>query len=138
MRLILNFFLLFFTFILQGAATLGQDYVLKVGELPPTLDFNRLYHSSEENQLSWNDLDNRVVVLDFWATWCPPCIESVPHLNQLVREFQDSSVTFISITYEPEHMVKPFLEKYPLRTIIGIDNDFAMFKSYKASSQIPY
>ncbi|MEE8585353.1 MAG: redoxin domain-containing protein, partial [Acidobacteriota bacterium] len=71
-----------------------------------------------------------VVILDFWATWCPPCIKSIPHLNQLQKEFESRPVHFFSITYETAGMVEPFLEKHGPEVPIGLDNDFAMFKSY--------
>ena len=61
--------------------------------------------------LKWTDFHGQVVVLDFWATWCSPCIESVPHLNALVIEFEDKPVKFVSITYEPESLVKAFLQE---------------------------
>lgn len=110
----------------------GQKLPLQVGDKPPKLDFKRLKQGSSDEPVTWKRLKNQVVIIDFWATWCPPCIKSFPHLNQLFREFEDKPVTFLSITYEPRNMVQPFLEKYKLDTIIGIDNDFAMFKSYGA------
>ncbi len=106
----------------------GQNLPLKVGDKPPKLDLERLKQGSTAEPLIWKHLKNQVVIIDFWATWCPPCIKSFPHLNPLFREFEDNPVTFLSITYEPPNMVKPFLEKYELDTIIGIDNDFTMFK----------
>ncbi len=110
----------------------GQNLPLKVGDKPPKLDFKRLKQGSTDEPLTWERLKNQVVIIDFWATWCPPCIKSFPHLNQLFREFEDKPVTFLSITYEPPNMVQPFLKKYKLDTCIGIDNDFTMFKSYGA------
>jgi len=110
----------------------GQNLPLKVGDKPPKLDFKRLKNGSTDEPLTWKRLKNQVVIIDFWATWCPPCIKSFPHLNALSKEFADKPVTFLSITYEPPNMLKPFLEKYKLDTIIGIDSDFTMFKSYGA------
>ncbi len=110
----------------------GQNLPLKVGDKPPKLDFKRLKKAPSDEPLTWERLKNQVVIIDFWATWCPPCIKSFPHLNALSKEFSDKPVTFLSITYEPPNMVQPFLKKYRLDTIIGIDNDFTMFKSYGA------
>jgi thiol-disulfide isomerase/thioredoxin len=40
----------------------------------------------------------KTYVVEFWATWCPPCIASMPHLSALQREYKDKGVTFIGVT----------------------------------------
>lgn len=105
------------------------DGLLKIGDRAPILDF-RVFKS--EKLIDWASLKGRVVVIEFWATWCPPCIKNIPHLNELAQQFENKPVTFISLTYEPEQMVEKFQKDHPIKTMIGLDNDFAMFKSYKA------
>lgn len=52
----------------------------------------------------------KVAVIEFWATWCPPCRESIPHLSALQKKYADK-VVFIGVTDEPLETVKPFVEK---------------------------
>ena len=56
----------------------------------------------------WQALEGQVVVMDFWATWCPPCIDSIPHLNELHTKFEKEKVRFFSVTYEPALYVREF------------------------------
>lgn len=46
------------------------------------------------------NLNNKYIVLEFWATWCEPSIAAVPHLNQLQDEFKQNDLYFNSITDE--------------------------------------
>ena len=44
-----------------------------------------------------SDLRGKIVVLDFWATWCGPCLASIPHMNELARKYADRGVVFIGV-----------------------------------------
>lgn len=105
------------------------DGILRIGDHPPALDFRRL---TSQESINWADLKDRVIVVEFWATWCPPCIGNIPHMNELVKKFSKEPVTFISVTHESEKKVQRFLKDHPMDAIVGLDNDFAMFKSFKA------
>ncbi len=53
----------------------------------------------------------RIYVVEFWATWCPPCVASMPHLAELQTKLDDKKVQIISISDEPLDTVKEFLQK---------------------------
>ncbi|MCC6682867.1 MAG: TlpA family protein disulfide reductase [Phycisphaeraceae bacterium] len=44
----------------------------------------------------------RVTVIEFWATWCGPCVQMVPHLKQLNEQYHDRGVTFISVSVDQD------------------------------------
>src|SRR5262249_30516641 len=48
--------------------------------------------------MSLKDLGGRIVVIDFWATWCPPCRESVPELKEVVRKNPSDKLVLISVS----------------------------------------
>ncbi len=74
----------------------------------------------------------KVVVLEFWATWCKPCIESIPHLNQLAAQF-DQDVIFIAVTDEPRATVEPKLDKLNIHSWIACDTDRSVFKNFNVT-----
>lgn len=109
----------------------AEQLTLQKGETPPELDFG-LLDVQKTGKTKWSALKNKVVVLDFWATWCAPCIDSIPKINALTERFEDSEVEFFSITYERPEKVREFLKKHPLLTNVGIDNNLVTFKAFKA------
>jgi thiol-disulfide isomerase/thioredoxin len=52
-----------------------------------------------------------VFVVEFWATWCPPCLTSIPHLTEVARRYKDKKVTVVGISNESAEVVRPFVEK---------------------------
>jgi len=50
-----------------------------------------------------------VYVVEFWATWCAPCLTSIPHLSEVQHQFKDKGVTIIGISNEDAERVKPFV-----------------------------
>lgn len=114
----------------QGAAPAGQPGVVAEGKAPPALTLESLGQAPENAVATWDALKGKVVVLEFWATWCGPCVKAFPHLNELADHYKDKPVVFIAITDEPTTKVEPFLKKRPLKTWIGYDTDQSMFQSY--------
>ncbi|MCP5522162.1 MAG: redoxin family protein [Verrucomicrobiales bacterium] len=74
----------------------------------------------------------KVVVVEFWATWCPPCRTSIPHLTELQKKFKDKDVVFIGVTDEKADVVKPFVKKMgdQMDYIVAIDQDGQTAKGY--------
>ena len=55
--------------------------------------------------------EGEIYVVEFWATWCPPCRVSIPHLTKIQKQFKDKGVTVIGISNEDLETVKSFVAK---------------------------
>ena len=56
----------------------------------------------------------RVIVVNFWASWCPPCVEEMPTLDKLQAEFKSQNVLFVGIGIDSPSNIREFLEKTPV------------------------
>lgn len=120
--------IIFIGSILFGSILAQPGKGLQKDQLLPTLEYITLDRKSKE--VKWSESQKEVYLIDFWATWCAPCVASIPHMDSLINKFKGEKVKFISITYEPANLVRAFLVKYPMKSEIGIDNDFSMFRLY--------
>jgi thiol-disulfide isomerase/thioredoxin len=78
-----------------------------------------------------SDFKGSVVVVDFWATWCGPCVASLPHLDALSAEMSDKGVRVLAINFrETDQQVKTFVEKKKLSLSVLMDRDGAVGKKY--------
>ncbi|KAI7818820.1 thioredoxin-like protein [Gamsiella multidivaricata] len=77
----------------------------------------------------------KVVVLEFWATWCGPCLQSIPHLSELQRKYKDVDVTIVGATNEKdEQKIRDFANSNSMDYTVVIDTNQSLFsKVFKAS-----
>jgi len=55
----------------------------------------------------------KVLVLNFWATWCPPCVQETPSLSQFAAQFKDKGVVVLALSVDRDDKVyRAFLDKY--------------------------
>jgi thiol-disulfide isomerase/thioredoxin len=105
------------------------------GTPAPPLDTLKLLQAPPEARADWPSLKGKVVVLEFWATWCSPCVASLPHLNQLVESLDPTKFQFISIDDEDLHSVQTFLTKKKMSGWVGIDASGGVFGLYGVESR---
>jgi len=73
---------------------------------------------------SWNNYQGKVTLVNFWATWCPPCVEEIPSLNQLTARYRDKDFRVVSIDYrENEQALQQFVKNIPVDFPILLDQD---------------
>ena len=123
-------FLFCFLFsIVAGCAKKQADY----GYAPPfTLpDVNG-------NQVALSDFQAKVLIVDFWATWCPGCVAEIPHFIDLYDQYKDQGLEIIAISLDEGGAddVRPFLKKKPINYTMLIGNE-DISKQYNTKGILP-
>ena len=90
----------------------------QVGEPAPSLNITSWLQTPVKALRGWPA--GKVVVLEFWATTCAPCVEVIPHLNELAEKYQNQPVLFIAVTDDEKAVVQRFLKKNPIKAWIGL------------------
>ena len=97
--------------------------------------FFLLQHSSAQripmihaNQLTnWKaSVSDTIYVINFWATWCPPCREEMPELSQLQQEYQNKNVVVLGIAVDEVSLVKAFTQATPVSYPLVADENTGM------------
>ncbi len=78
--------------------------------------------SLEGQEYSLAALRGKVVVMDFWATWCPPCREEMPHLEKLSKELAAKEVVFVGVNDEEAGTARSFIKKNGYEIPVLMDN----------------
>ena len=92
------------------ASTL-RDRLVVAGDSAP--DFT--VTTDRGQKLSLDNFGGKVLVLNFWATWCPPCISELPSLNAMAGELKDSGVVVLGISVDKDEAAyQRFLKKVKL------------------------
>lgn len=124
------------SFVILVAWLVPPAYASAPKDVPvaPPLSFQELLQAPAGARTTWSSLHGKVVVLEFWATWCGPCVANIPHLNQLADAFP-GKVQFIAIDDESPAVVRHFLASHPMHSWIGMDEAKTTFRSYHVTER---
>jgi len=121
---------------LQASATIksGIDVLLKKykGENAP---IPIKLKDIDGNIVSKDDFAGQVTIINFWATWCPPCIEEIPSLNRLNKKLSGSSFELISINYaEDNKTIAEFMKSVNVEFPVLLDKNGEFAKQWNVIS----
>ncbi len=87
------------------------------------IDFNT--KDIKGNSVVLSKFKGKVVILDFWATWCPPCRKEIPNLKKIYSEFKGDNFEIISIALErrPSEYAKKFIKENGMNWIHIVDKE---------------
>ena len=67
------------------------------------------------------ETEGKPMIVEFWATWCPPCRSSIPHLNEIYAKYKDKGLQIVGITDEDRAKIKKFEKEVPIEYAVGLD-----------------
>ena len=97
-------------------------------------DLNGVNHNIHE----W---DGDVIVLNFWATWCPPCRKETPMFVEMQEQFGAKGLQFVGVAIDDSNKVKDFLDTYGVNypMLIGVDDAIEVAKAFgNRFGSLPY
>ena len=77
-----------------------------------------------DRSITLSQLRGKIVVLNFWATWCPPCVDEMPSLEQLQKKFQGTDITILAVSVDddPDDYHK-FLKQHAIDLLTVLESD---------------
>ena len=112
-----------------------QGLILKTGIMQPSLDesstdladYNFILIDDKGNKKPFTEFKDKVIFVNLWATWCPPCIAEMPDINELYTEMNGKDIQFVMISLDDDFQkAKDFVQKK--------DFDFPI---YQLASSLP-
>ena len=92
-------------------------------------------------KVSLADYKGRVVLINFWATWCAPCIYEIPHLEKIYKEMKGEGVVVLGINLdEPRNIsgIKPLAKKLGITYPVLLDSNRSVTSLYNPDIVLPF
>ncbi|WP_228116276.1 TlpA disulfide reductase family protein [Fictibacillus phosphorivorans] len=107
---------------------------LKRGSKAPTFSLRTL----DGKQVDLNDYRGKKVIINFWATWCPPCRDEMPEMEKFYNEYRNKDIEILAVNLEYSETntekVRKFVQEYKLSFPIPLDEKNTIGKQFRAVS----
>jgi len=116
-----------------AAGAMGRE--LKVGDKAPPLSIEKWIKGTPVDPTKGGA--EPIYVVEFWATWCPPCRQSIPHLSEIQKHF-DKKVTIVGVSNETPEVVKSFLRTWDkkMQYTVAVDKENKTSEAYMEAAGV--
>ncbi|WP_033956744.1 TlpA family protein disulfide reductase [Psychroserpens jangbogonensis] len=99
-------------FINKGITLIVKPSVIDDSERKVISNYNWRLHDVSETEYDFNSAKGKVIVINFWATWCPPCIAEMPSMELLYQKYKgNDDVVFLFVSNEDVAVINKFISK---------------------------
>lgn len=95
------------------AQPVAEERGVLIGERVPALTISGLLNSGSGSVALHSLYGKGLLLIDFWATWCVPCINGLPRLDSLKNHF-NGQMDVLAVTYEDKELIKKFMQANPV------------------------
>ncbi|TXD84233.1 TlpA family protein disulfide reductase [Subsaximicrobium wynnwilliamsii] len=114
-------------FLQKGMAKVVKPSAIENSERASLSTFNWKLKNDQGETVNFKSAEGKVIIINFWATWCPPCIAEMPDFETLYQDYKDNdAIEFWFVSNEKQSVTANFLEEKGYS-----------FKSYQPSTQPP-
>ncbi|SDS57634.1 Thiol-disulfide isomerase or thioredoxin [Formosa sp. Hel1_31_208] len=111
----------------KGITQIIKPSVIDVLERKQFTSYDWQLKDSFGNRFDFQTAEGKVIVINFWATWCPPCIAEMPSLEKLYRKYEDNdNIVFLFVSNEDNSVVNTFMS-----------SKCFTFKTYQSLTEYP-
>jgi len=115
----------------RSSTTEFQAVHVEVDFEPP----NHYFQDLNGALYSLKDFHGQVILVNLWATWCPPCREEMPTLQAFYEKYKDDGFVLVAINQEEQRQaVLPFVDEFGLTFPVWLDEEFQAGRSFKTVS----
>ncbi|MBU3568062.1 TlpA family protein disulfide reductase [Polynucleobacter alcilacus] len=124
--------------------TLTSQWISKTGlASEPSIKafFANAWQSPDGKPINSVEWQGKVLVVNFWASWCPPCVEEMPTLDLLQQEFLQQNVVFVGIGIDSPSNIREFLKSTPVSypiVIGGLEGSSLSKQMGNTQGALPY
>jgi peroxiredoxin len=109
----------------------GRVVAPEIGALAPPFELTTL-----TGRLTLSDLRGSLLILNFWATWCEPCVVEMPYLQGFYDQFQERGLRLVAVNLgEKRAVVEDWVQQNDLHMDIALDPDGAVATAYRLRGQ---
>lgn len=101
-----------------------------VGQPAPPISLESWLNVAKDESPSLESLKGKTILLEFWGTWCHPCVLAMPIIQKLHDRYKDRGLCVLAISYEADDVMQPFLTKHAYTMTVGSDPTKKVVNAY--------